>query len=87
VQKRKPELALLKHTQALKGTGFDRCARCCGTTGKVVNGFMGCSNAGPTVVYVTLIVARGCNGKNPLHLGDHVEVPHRISDIFTHPLQ
>lgn len=61
----KSVLAVDKHVAALEGTGFEKCATCPGSGGKVVNGCMYCSRAGAKPVLITVVQAQCCNGIKP----------------------
>lgn len=61
----KSVLAVDKHIAALQGTGFERCATCPGSGGKVVDGCMSCSRAGAIPVLITVIQAKCCEGTKP----------------------
>jgi hypothetical protein len=54
-----------KHKKALQGTGFECCAPCPGTSGKVTDGHMRCSNAGPRPIYIDVDTANRCEGGKP----------------------
>ncbi|MSU74666.1 DUF2318 domain-containing protein [Candidatus Kaiserbacteria bacterium] len=69
LKSKKPEWAIEKHKISLKGTGFERCASCPGTAGKVrEDGTMCCGRCGPVVKPITLEQAKGCNGISPILL-------------------
>jgi hypothetical protein len=61
----KSVLAVDKHVAALEGTGFERCATCPGSGGKVVDGCMNCSRAGASPVLITVTQAKCCDGTKP----------------------
>ena len=61
----KPEFVVEKHSKALKGTGFECCARCPGTSGKVESGKMRCSRVGGKPEFISLVQAARCDGSRP----------------------
>lgn len=73
----KPLWAKLKHLKALQGTGFEKCANCAGTAGKVSeDGTMPCSKAGAIPMQVTASQAQVCDGTNPIaEKSEHVVHP------------
>jgi hypothetical protein len=80
----KPELAFAKHAIKLAGTPFlKKCAPCNGCTGNVVDGCVGCSNAGPRVVFISPVLAERCNGKNPFFRDREGEGHHQVSEVFS----
>lgn len=61
----KSVLAVDRHVVILKGTGFERCAKCPGSGGKVVDGRMPCSRCGAVPQLITVMQAQACMGKKP----------------------
>ena len=61
---------VVKHLNGLKGTGFESCAACPGTTGKVVEHEdtpkMLCTRCGATGVHITAAQANHCDGSSPV---------------------
>lgn len=52
--------------RASLGEQFARCVQCRGTTGKVVDGKMGCARGGAAVVWLSPAQAQSCDGIKPV---------------------
>lgn len=68
VEMGKQEFVVFKHKEALKGTGFECCAGCPGTSGRVEKGKMRCSRSAIGVpVEVTKKEAQKCASGERMH--------------------
>lgn len=74
---KKPFWAKLKHLKALQDSGFEKCANCAGTAGKIhEDGTMQCSKAGAIPIQITAAQAKECDGTSPVaEKSEHVVHP------------
>ena len=83
--KEKNCLALDKHTKALKGTDFVKCAVCPGTSGRVeADNKMLCSRVGAVPVLLTSEQARSCDGTKPIIAA---RSEHKAHSCFLRPVR